>query len=218
MIVESMTHEEVYKEISKDTPELASWWNRTEKELAKAARKMMKFPISKWFKYVTRRRNTYFTTVRIMGRNFYRSNLYAVFAVRLERNGISVYFANFRECEREDRIVLIPHVFDRYRERFLKTDDAGTLEVIRKFLSRNVSGSVTTNNDAFGSSVVDSGRDNVCMCVSDGVLFGEETDYATVFRTFVTYDMSLERQEKYFKHGRSRVMSAEDLINSNRNI
>ena len=68
MIVDSMTHTEVYRELEKDMDEVGRWWLGKRKMLTNIAKWTTKLPRKTWYEYTSTRKNRYIIISIIMGR------------------------------------------------------------------------------------------------------------------------------------------------------
>lgn len=214
MIVQSMTPQEVYSEIDREIDRMWAWRQHTYKSVAKRARQMMKFPQVMWYDHESSRHNRYLCMNIILDRNFSRNSIRVSIALQKMEHGWAVYYFGWPGQEKFDRMVLLPHVFDRYAER-ADVQKTG-IELIKHFIRYNTDGWCMRDNRFSGRSVRYNGRDNRCMSLHDGVLLGETIDNIFVARTFITYDMATGLQGDAFEERRARLRTQykqSDIIN-----
>ena len=90
MIVESMTHAEVYKELEREREAVTTWWRCN---LAKQRRRVLKsthFPLSLLFDYTSARKNRYLFFTRLFDKKMKRI-LTGIAVPRLMKDGRYVY-------------------------------------------------------------------------------------------------------------------------------
>ena len=90
MIVESMTHAEVYKELEREREAVTTWWRCN---LANQRRRVLKsthFPLNLWFDYTSARKNRYLFFTRLFDKKMKRI-LTGIAVPRLTKDGLYVY-------------------------------------------------------------------------------------------------------------------------------
>lgn len=209
MIVQSMTPQEVFREIERDVPHVRAWREGNMKAISKRARKMLKFPITVWFDHESPRRNRYLCMSVITDRNFYKKSINVIVALQKAEYGWAVFFFSWSGEKDFKKMTLLPHVFDRYAER-LGIDKTG-VELIKHYVSHNLEGWATRDDRFSGRSVRYKGRENLCLSVRDGVLLGESIDRIFVAHTFITYDMATGLQGEAFAQRRDLLMTDDEL-------
>ena len=204
-----MTPQEVYREIDRDLPGLRVWREGTFKAIAKRARKMMKFPQTVWYDHESPRRNRYLSLSVIRSSNFRKNSLNSTVALQKAERGWTIYYFDWYGKKDFKKVMMLPHMFDRYAER-CGVEKTG-IELIKHFVSHNLEGGAVRDDRFSGRSVRYKGRDNLCLSMRDGVLLGEKVDDIVVIHTFITYDMASGLQSEAFEQRRSRLMTDEEL-------
>lgn len=214
MIVESMTHEEVYDEIDRDLDNLGEWWMRKRDVLASMARRRPNFPMVNWIEWESPRRIRYLIWSKVYGRNYNNQAATMFLVMRHVRNGIEVYVTRLPWQMIANRIIVLPHVFDRYSDPKRGNVRKQGVELIKHFFEHNGIGEPTRNQELAGRSVRYNGELHVCDCCKDGVLLGKEIADGSIFvaRTFITYDMATGLQKEEFGEKRSQVMSTAESM------
>lgn len=219
MILPTMTPEEVYKEIDKDTIALSEWWSYQRKFMIRIAKvTTWKFPFSKWFEYQSPRHNRYLVKSTTFGRNYNNESITGVFAlVKMER-GYAIYFTRFLWQMVANKVVILPHVFDRYADPKRGNVQKTGIDLVKYYVDRNVYGEPTRNQRFSGRSVRYKGRDNVCLSIHDGVLLGEEIDDIFVAHTFITYDMASGLQREEFEKNKEKILPIKEMRQEIKNV
>lgn len=219
MIVQSMTPEEVYREIDQDMPDVAAWWLRERKMLERIAKATTwKFPFTRWYDHTSKRGNRYMVMSILMGRKYNDENLTCVFALQKRERGHAVYFTRWPWQMVANRIVELPHVFDRYADPKRGNVQKTGIELIKHFVERNAYGEPTDDQRFSGRSVRYKDRDNLCLSIHDGVLLGEQLGDIFVAHTFITYDMAKGLQREEFEKNREKVLSNREAYEKIREI
>ena len=205
-----MTPEEVYREIDRDIESVEAWWMHRRDEQRRVALKSSRFPIEVWFDYLSPRHNRYMVLNIILGRKYNTNGLSSVFAVQKMERGHAIYFTKFPRQKLASKIVVMPHVFDRYAER-CGIDKTG-LEIVKHFVTHNYQGKDVRGDKFSARSVRYQGRDNLCLCTHDGVMMGEDVGGIFVARTFITYDMAAGVQRDEFNDSRLMMLTQEEYL------
>lgn len=211
MIVDSMTHSEVYRELDKDIAEVAAWWSSKRKMLEKIAKWTTKLPFERWYEYTSTRQIRYLVLSRIMGRNYDMDGLTCLFALRKMDRGWAIYVTRFPWQRLASRHVILPHFFDQYANPERGNVRKTGIELIKHFIAHNNHGEVSRGDQFSGRSVRYEGRDNICKSVNDGVMMGEEIDGVFVVHTFITYEMAGSIQREEFDKNREKIMSDDEF-------
>lgn len=212
MIVDSMTHAEVYREIEKDIDELGRWWGGKRKMLTNIAKWTTKLPRKTWYEYNSKRKNRYIILSTIMGRNYNNDSLTGLFALRKMDKGYALYVSRFPWQHRAAPHVILPHVFDQYHNPERGNVQKTGIELIKHFMERNSYGELSRGDKFSGRSVRYKGRDNLCKSVTDGVLLGEIVDDMFIVRTFITYEMATGLQREEFEKNRGLILTNEEIV------
>ena len=208
MIVESMTHAEVYKELEREREAVTTWWRCN---LANQRRRVLKsthFPLNLWFDYTSARKNRYLFFTRLFDKKMKRI-LTGVAVMRLTKDGLYVYTSWLADHKLILPMVLMPHMFKRYSER-VGVEKSG-IDLVKHYFIHNSHGKDTRNNRVMAKSVRWNGEDHQACCVNDGVLLGQVVDGIYIVRTFITYDMCGGLQQQEFENCRSQILNDREM-------
>ena len=208
MIVESMTHAEVYKELEREREAVTTWWRCN---LAKQRRRVLKstrFPLNLWFDYTSARKNRYLFFTRLFDKKMKRI-LTGIAVPRLTKDGLYVYTSWLADHKLIFPMVLTPHMFKRYSER-VGVEKSG-IDLVKHYFIHNSHGKDTRNNRVMAKSVRWNGEDHQACCVNDGVLLGQVVDGIYIVRTFITYDMCGGLQQQEFENCRSQILNDREM-------
>ena len=208
MIVESMTHAEVYKELEREREAVTTWWRCN---LANQRRRVLKsahFPLNLWFDYTSARKNRYLFFTRLFDKKMKRI-LTGIAVPRLTKDGLNVYTSWLADHKLIFPMVLTPHMFKRYSER-AGVEKSG-IDLVKHYFIHNSHGKDTRNNRVMAKSVRWNGEDHQACCVNDGVLLGQVVDGIYIVRTFITYDMCGGLQQQEFENCRSQILNDREM-------
>ena len=204
MIVDSMTHEEVYRELERDRESISKWWHHQHDECRRSVLKSKTFPIKIWREHTSPRKNVYHFFTTIFEKRM-RNIITGVIALRRFPDGIGVY-TNWLEWHKLIcPMVILPHAFKRYAER-CHVDKKG-IELIRHYFTHNNHGKDSTNQKAVGRSVRYAGMTHLSCCVPEGILLGQVEGDLFIVHTFITYDMCTGQQKEEFEGCRRLVLT-----------
>lgn len=213
MIVDSMTHTEVYWELEKDIDDVGMWWIGKRKMLTNIAKWTTKLPRTTWYEYESTRKNRYLVISIITGHNYDDSSLTGVVALRKMGKGYAVYVSRLPWHRVVSPHVFLPHMFDQYANPERGNVPKTGIDLIKHFMEHNNYGEISKGDKFSGRSVRYKGRDNLCKSVHDGVLLGEVVDGIFVVHTFITYEMATGLQREEFEKNRGMIITNEGLIN-----
>ena len=213
MIVNSMTHEEVYQELERDRESLTNWWWHRKEELIRPILKRKTFPVWLWYDHVSPRKNRYIVCTRIFDRRM-KAILTGIIAVHHSPDGLVAYTTWLGHQKLVSPMVLTPHMFKRYAER-CKVRKSG-IELVKHYFSNNAWGEDTDNQGVVGRSVRYNGEEHLSCCVTDGVLLGQRQGGLFIARTFITYDMCCGRQQQEFESKRKDIKTDREVYNEAR--
>ena len=208
MIVESMTHAEVYKELEREREAVTTWWRCN---LANQRRRVLKsthFPLNLWLDYTSARKNRYLFFTRLFDKKMKRI-LTGIAVQRLTKDGLYVYTSWLADHKLIFPMVLMPHMFKRYSER-VGVEKSG-IDLVKHYFIHNSHGKDTRNNRVMAKSVRWNGEDHQACCVNDGVLLGQVVDGIYIVRTFITYDMCGGLQQQEFENCRSQILNDREM-------
>ena len=214
MLVETMTHAEVYAELERDRRNLEKWIDRQYDECRRHALKKdaKKYPYALINNYTSPRRIRYGTIVLVYSkRKFY----HLTYALHQTPTGREVCLCKCYEESDVPKIVYTPHAIKRFAER---TGDTHTGEdLVRSMLLHNGRDCTTHRNQQIGArSVRYKGEMLTTLCTRDGAFLGKIEAGVVVIKTFITYEMmgGLQKEEllphlEAFKRGHD---AADELI------
>ena len=208
MIVDSMTHADVYAELAKEREAVTTWWRHQLYDQRRRALKRQRFPMQIWREYTSARKNRYVFFSRVYDKRM-RRILTGAAAIRHTSDGLTVYTTWLGDQKLISPVVLTPHMWKRYAER-TGTDLHG-IDLIRHYFTHNPHGQDTDNQKIVGRSVRYNGEDHLSCCVPDGVLLGQEFDKYYLVRTFITYDMCSGLQQQEFEACRGKIMTDQEM-------
>ena len=210
MIVESMTHAEVYKELEREREAVTTWWRCN---LAKQRRRVLKstrFPLNLWFDYTSARKNRYLFFTRLFDKKMKRI-LTGVAVPRLTKDGLYVYTSWLADHKLILPMVLTPHMWKRYQDPDRGNVQKSGIELIKHYFIHNSHGKDTQNNRVMARSVRWNGEEHQACCVNDGVLLGQVVDGIYIVRTFITYEMTSGMQQEEFEHCRAQILNDREM-------
>lgn len=208
MIVDSMNHEEVYKELERDRDGVTMWWHHQLHAQRRRALKCERFPLRLWFDYTSTRKNRYLFFTRIFDKKM-RSILTGIAELRQTKEGIAAYTTWLSHQRLISPMVLTPHMFKQYAAR-AHVEKTGK-ELVLHYFERNHHGKDTHNQKVVGRSVRWNGEDNLSCCVQEGVLLGQQYGRMFVARTFITYDMCTGLQQREFCACKQEILTDREL-------
>ena len=212
MIVDSMTHTEVYAELDKDRDNVARWFDHQADKYRRLALKTQKFPVTWWLEYTSPRKNRYLISVTCTRRNYDRFHGLTILALKREERGYSVYLSYIGKHSLIRKTVFLQHVFDRYADPERGNVQKTGIDLIKHFVDHQSSGQIIDNPKLAGRSVRYNGRDHQFVAVNDGVLLGDVENGIFIARTFITYEMATGRQHEEFAYAKNKVNDLEDEI------
>ncbi len=204
MIVDSMTHEEVYQELERDNESISRWWSYKIESLCHRIKTAKRFPVTLTFEHTSPRRVRYLFVANFPEK---RMRLYSVsmMALRQMADGLAIYSTTTSMAVTSiSHTVLLPHVFRRYAER-VGVDKHG-VELIKHFFLRNRGTADSRDQSVVGRSVRYKDMTHLSMCVDEGVVLGQQIGNVYEGHTFVTYDMCRGLQREEFEKTRQRIL------------
>ena len=208
MIVDSMTHEEVYLELEREREAVTTWWRHQLYDQRRRALKCTRFPMHIWKEYTSTRKNRYVFFSRVFDKRM-KTILTGVAVIRRTGEGITVYTTWLGDQRLIAPMVLTPHMWKRYADR-TNTDKHG-IELIKHYFLNNPYGKDSDNQKVVGRSVRWNGEDHLSCCVPEGVLLGQEFGKYYLVRTFITYDMCSGLQQQEFETQRTKIMTDREM-------
>ena len=211
MIVDSMTHEEVYQELARDRDNIDRWFRHKLNENRRKILKCKNFPLSFWLDHTTPRKIRYLLYARVLNRHRQRMIITMV-ALRQMTDGIAAYLAWPVENETIEPMVYLPHVFKRYADPERGNIPKKGTELIKHFVERNNRGIDNHNQKIVGRSVRYNGQEHLSCCVTDGVLLGHMEGKIYVACTFITYEMCGGIQHQEFNKCRGEIPTDSEMV------
>ena len=209
MIVDSMTHEEVYQELERDRENISRLWAHQQEGRRRAVLKCKTFPLHVWQEYTSPRKNKYLFYTRFFDKRM-KMILTGICAVRRTSEGMTLYTTWLGHQKLITPMVLLPHVWKRYKER-MGVNLSG-IDLFKHYFQRNPFGSDSHNQNAVGRSVRYAGMTHLSCCVNDGVLLGQVVGDMFVAHTFITYAMTSGLQQQEFTERRSEIKTDKDFF------
>ena len=210
MIVDSMTHAEVYAELAKERDAVTRWWRHQLYDQRRRALKCRQFPYHIWREYTSTRKNRYLFFSRIFDKKM-RKILTGVAVVRHTYEGLTVYTTWLGDQKLISPMVITPHVWKRYQDPKRGNVQKSGIDLIKHYFMHNPHGKDSDNQKVVGRSVRWNGEVHQSCCVNDGVLLGQIVDGIYIARTFITYDMCSGLQQKEFEARRGEILTDEEM-------
>ena len=193
MLVESMTHAEVYRELERDRDTATTWWRHHLDTLRRPVLKARQLPLIHWADYTSpARRIRYLFFTRIFDKRM-RRLLTGVAVPHSTPEGTAVYTSWLSDQRLIAPMVILPHAWRRYRER-TGCDLTGT-DLYRHFFTQNPHGCDSNNQQAVARSVRYMGKPHDLF----------------VARTFITYDMASGLQAADFAAHRQHILTDREM-------
>lgn len=208
MIVDSMTHDEVYAELAREREAVTTWWRHQLNDQRRRALKCTRFPFHIWREYTSTRKNRYVFFSRVFDKRM-KTILTGVAVIRHTSDGMTVYTTWLRDQMLIAPMVLTPHMWKRYAER-AKVDKHG-IELLKHYFTHNPHGKDSDNQRVVGRSVRWNGEEHMSCCVPEGVLLGQQYGRMFIVRTFITYDMCTGLQQREFSACKQEILTDREL-------
>lgn len=203
MIVDTMTHAEVFREIDKDSGNLIRWVKSHKNVMRRAVMKAHKLPTCFWWEYRSPRNIQYMIGVQAYSHKIYKKTLFAFIALHRGSDGMNAYIFNPPGWEEASRNVITDHAIKRYIERMGMPRDTSLKIGLRNLIENNFEGVYVTNRKAMGRSVRYNGEEYLAACADSGVMLGKRENGIIITKTFITYDMATGMQHEAFTNART---------------
>jgi hypothetical protein len=210
MIVESMTHAEVYKELERERVAVTTWWRHNLWNQRRRVLKSTRFPLSLWFDYTSARKNRYLFFTRIFNKKM-KNILTGIAVPRMMKDGMYVYTSWLADHKLIFPMVLTPHMWKRYQDPDRGNVQKSGIELMKHYFIHNSHGKDTQNNRVMARSVRWNGEEHQACCVNDGVLLGQVVDGIYIVRTFITYEMTSGMQQEEFERCRAQILNDREM-------
>lgn len=202
MIVDTMTHAEVYEELAKEREAVTTWWRNNIKAQRRRVLKSTRFPLFLWFDYTSARKNRYLFFAYIFDKHMKRY-LAGVAVLSYGRDGLTIYTNWLGKYRLINPMVIIPHAWKRYAERMgLHLSDK---ELVKHFFTNNPFGKDNRSQKVASRSVRYNGKEHLFNCVEEGILLGYEEGDLFIAKTFITYDMCGGLQQLEFCESKMQI-------------
>lgn len=217
MIVETMTHAEVYAELERDFQNIGRWMEQSYKYCRRYALKQntKRFPIVLVDNYTSPRRIQYGLVV-ILFRRGESDFAHYTYTLRQTKQGKEVYLCKTYEESKVPKVVFIPHAIKRYAERMNVKRDVEYEDIVRSMLIRTLDCMASRNQRIGSKSVRYKGDMLITLCTRDGAFLGKVNGDIFVVNTFITYDMMSGLQADELTKHRDAFMrgidAADELI------
>ncbi len=203
MVVDSMTLEEVARELLADLPNAQHIADYRFQKFRSSVLKTSRFPIIRYDECKTvHKKNRFFVSFSAFKRGQWKEPYCHYYCIYVRPEGLYCAVVGMKE----DYVYIYPpHFFARYRERIIKRDDISPEDLIHLFMSRFWSNFsyVITPEDIDGLSQWDQlseegGIDFVGTC-PDGVIFGQRTKNVVLNKTIISESMLYPDQVDFYE-------------------
>ena len=183
-----MTDIEIYQEGRSEYETIIGYINRIAPKYRRPIIKSSKFPM--YFnpvEYKSPKGNKYILFFEARTKKDYDGRLlFTIICVYNKNEGLNVMMYN--KPPQSNIMIYSPHLFSRYRTRFIKDDSLSSIDVIKRFFQ--------INPTSRGMQIKD---DEIACTCNEGVLFGKliEAGKIIIFKTFVSFDMLFDSQGVY---------------------
>lgn len=199
MITNSMNYQEIVRELNSEIDVADNYISKKLlKPFQKAVRSASKYPVIKCYDYTTPLRKNKMLIILKANKRSDASEPKTTFVASCDTDkGPVSYFIDRHNLTKVSVAAFLPHVFKRYRERYVKDASVTREEVRKMFFAKNslwVPRKIDASLCPF-SKELNEGCEYKCAYLSeDGVCFVEMQSEIMVFKTFVPYDMLYQNQ------------------------
>lgn len=187
LVMDKMTNLEIFNELVNDAPHVTGIVEHAFMKYRREILKRTKFPVVfKAMDYVSPKKNHWFVIFRAFSRKDADAPVINYACTADSKDGFYAFMVS--QFNEETAILLFPpHLFKRYRERFLNGSmTLKGVELIKYFFSRN---------PTFQSDETMDDKKIINTSCEDGVLLGEEKEKNFIVQgTYLTYEMLRGRQ------------------------
>ena len=208
MIVDSMTHEEVYQELARDRDSMTRWWRNQLTAIRRPMLKCTKFPYHIWREYTSPRKNHYLFFSRVFDKRM-KMILTGIAVIHRSQHGITAYTNWLDDQKLISPMVILPHAWKRYAER-TGTDKTG-IDLLKHYFTNNPYGKDSHDQKVVARSVRYNGEEHLSNCVTEGVLLGQQQGDLFIAKTFITYDMCCGRQQQEFEGCKQQILTDREM-------
>jgi len=196
MLVESMSFDEVRKEILSDKMDLWNWYKWQKKDVERYFYKQSKFPCTHTLEWTSHNKNKWIIFIVAFKRSHFNGG-HGILPVCIQKypKGYAAHELARTKDKYEYVITQLPHFFDRYAER-TGCEKTG-IELIKHFFRKNNSGDNDETKEFSGKNSRD--EDVFHTCYAEGIGLGEKVnEIHVVLKTFITYNMTSGGQKTTF--------------------
>lgn len=203
MIVQSMTSNEIHKEVFEDLKTLKNTIDNLQNDFKRIVLKNNIYPLTKSFECKTReKKNLFVIEFTALKRSAWKKPIITIYGIytlpegkyavapSLDLNLISIY---------------TPHFFKRYRGRIVKDESMSNEDIIKHYFRNDWGLMLAMVNENYESVYLDfevrdkNTKISFVGATSLGYCFGEKQGKANVIKTIISEDMLFENQKKIFK-------------------
>lgn len=220
MLLPNMTYLEVFDELNKDYDDIQQGLSKRGGEFMQLLRKTTRrYPIYQLYTYTTlERKNKVYFEFHVLRHADKGKPMYNTYFIWDSPKGKSAIMPNALDTNFTRRrfgliVIYTPHLFSRYRERFIKDDRLSNEEVITSFFNKNSKtyGTDISNELMPGSIELDDlSKPKIAYASEEGVAFGVVMEKEViVMKTFVSYDMLYPNQQRILLPLRDALLNNE---------
>ncbi len=203
MVVDSMTLEEVARELLADLPNAQHIADYRFQKFRSSVLKTSRFPIIRYYECKTvQKKNRFFVSFSAFKRGQWKEPYCHYYCIYVRPEGLYCAVVGMKE---DYVYVYPPHFFARYRERIIKRDDISPEDLIHLFMSRfwsNFSYVITPEDlddiSQWDQLSEEGGIDFVGTC-PDGVIFGQRTKNVVLNKTIISESMLYPDQVDFYE-------------------
>ena len=200
MIVDSMTLQEIHRELHEDIRTTVGTLDNRLRKFGSVVLKTSRFPIRRHYECKSiQKRNRFWVMLTAVKRGEWDDPVIDYYCVFDRPEGL---FCSVLDPRGGNTFVFPPHFFSRYRERVLGGSDMSGPDLIRHFVNRIWMWSFLLLSDdrqngiASVDEVLSKEKIDFMAYHPDGVMFGERCDNVYLIKTIVTCDMLFRDQKE----------------------
>lgn len=198
MIVDTMTLEEIHKELHEDFRNTRAQLNNRVEKFKGVVLKSSRFPVRRHYECKSlQKKNRFYVQLTALKRGEFKDPLFDYYCIFDRPEGL--YLA-YLELKQNLTLVYPPHFFARYRERIIQDDSISNLDLIHLFASRiwavnfgHIPPEHQEITKTWAETIQDENIDLMGMC-PDGVIFGERHQDIFLLKTIVPESYLFEDQ------------------------
>ena len=200
MIVDSMTLQEIHKELHDDYLNTVGTLDNRLRKFGSVVLKTSRYPIRRHYECKSiEKRNRFWVMLTAIKRGEWNDPVIDYYCVFDRPEGL---FCAFLDPRGGNSFVFPPHFFSRYRERVLGGSGMSGPDLIKFFVNRIWTWSFMLLSDdrkkgvASMDEVLSKEKIDFMAYHPDGIMFGERTGSIYLIKTIVTFDMLYSDQEE----------------------